>query len=98
MKKLLVALMCLSSLSYGKGVAYMDNAGGGKMIMTNEKCMNKERTKTYDGLWRIYTYNDRGDTTEGCFEFEGDTIRVWWPEHQKEQRWPLSSFTLYEKK
>lgn len=98
MKKLLVLLCLVSSLSYAKGVAYMENGGGGRMVMTNEKCMDKDRTKTYDGMWRIYTYNNKGDTTEGCFEFEGDTIHVWWPEHQKEQRWPLSAFTLYEKK
>ncbi len=98
MKKLLLALMCVSSFSYAKDVAYMENGGGGKMIITNEKCMNAERTKSYDGMWRIYTYNSKGDTTEGCFEFESETIHVFWPEHKKEQRWPISAFTLYEKK
>lgn len=98
MKRLIWLLLFASSLIHAKGVAYMENGGGGRMVMTNEVCMDKDRTKTYEGMWRIYTYNNKGDTTEGCFEFEGDTIHVWWPEHRKEQRWPLSSFTLYEKK
>lgn len=98
MKKLLVLLCFVSSLSFAKDVAYMENAGGGKMVMTNEVCMNKERTKSYENMWRIYTYTSAGETTEGCFEFERETIHVFWPEHKKEQRWPMSSFTLYEKK
>ena len=98
MKKIIaVVLFSISLTVYSKGVAYMINEGGGRIVITNEKCMNKERTKTYEGMWRIYTYNAKGDTTEGCFEFENDTIHVFWPEYKQENRYPLSNFTTFEK-
>lgn len=98
MKKFLLCLAALPTLAYGKGIAYMENDGGGRIIITNEVCYNKERTKTYDGVYRIYTYSAKGSTTEGCFMFEDETVRVFWPEHKKESRYPIKDFIMLESK
>lgn len=92
MKKLLIALLLVPFLAHAKGVAYMPNDGGGRIVITDEPCYNKERTKTYPNMWRVYTFNKAGATTEGCFEFEDTTIHVFWPEHQKEYRYAIEDF------
>lgn len=97
MKKLLIALLAVSSFANAKDVAYMENAGGGRIIITNDVCMDKNRTRTFEGMWRIYTYSNKGDTTEGCFAFEETTIRIYWPEYNKEKRLPIAAFTVIEK-
>lgn len=76
----------------------MDNAGGGRMVITNDVCYSSDRKRTFEGMFRIYTYSANGDTTEGCFAFEETTIRIYWPEHKKEQRFTIASFTLIDQK
>lgn len=96
MKKLLLALLCVSSVAIAEPVAYMPNNSGGRIVLTNEICTGKDGKK-YDQVFRIYTYSDKGDTAEGCFIFEGDTVRVFWPSAQKESRYELKNFELYNK-
>lgn len=98
MKKLLLALMCVSGIAMAEPVAFLPNNSDGRIVITNEQCMNKERTKTYDGMWRIYAYSGKtGDTAEGCFAFEGDTVRVFWPDTKQEKRYDLNKFELYKR-
>jgi len=97
MKKLILALaLTLSASVMAEPVAFMPNNSGGKIVMTNDRCTGKNG-KVYEGMWRIYTYNQEGVTTEGCFAFEGDTIRVFWPETQQERRYVLERFEMYKK-
>lgn len=98
MKTFIACLLLVPTLVFGKGIAYMVNDGGGKIVITNEPCWNKERTQKYDGLFRIYTYNSTGATAEGCFEFEDETIHVFWPEYKKEARYSLKDFIVFENK
>jgi hypothetical protein len=89
-------LMVMATASYAEPVAYMPNNTGGKIVITNEPCTKGK--KTYEGLFRLYTYSPNGDTSEGCFAFEKDTIRVFWPDAQKEYRYELSGFIMYQTK
>lgn len=96
MKALLASLLLISASVIAEPVAFMPNSSGGKIVITNDVCVGKEGKK-FEGLFRIYTYSASGDTSEGCFEFEADTIRVFWPDARKEARYELASFTMYKK-
>lgn len=96
-KKLLMVVTLLGvPTAFAEPVAFMPNNSGGKIVMTNDECTGKEGKK-YEGLFRIYTYSKSGDTSEGCFTFEGDTIRVFWPDAKKEARYEIGNFELYKK-
>ena len=96
MKKLLLALLAVSSLANAKGVAFFNNQAGGKVVITDEVCKNKEG-KVYEGLWRAYMYTSSGETDEGCFYVEDDVVRLSWAGSGNERKYPLNIFTLYEK-
>ena len=79
-----------------KGVAYIDNVAGGRIVITNEVCRDK-KGEVYKDMYRAYTYTSSGDTYDGCFEFEDDTIHFYWPAAKKEQRIPIDQFTPLKK-
>ena len=96
-KKLLVVLMLLGTpTAYAELVAFMPNQSGGRIVITNEVCTGADGKK-YDNMYRLFTYNPTGTTVEGCFMFEGDTIRAYWPEAKQEARYELKNFKMYAK-
>lgn len=99
MNKILLCILATISISaYSKPVAYIPNTSGGKIVITNDVCKSKDGKKVYEGMYRCYAYTPSGDTSEGCFEFDGNTVHVFWPDIQKEKRYELDDFIMIEKK
>ena len=95
MKKLLLSLLCVSSLSMAEGIAWLSNNAGGKIIITNEICKDPDG-KVYKKLNRIYMYTSEGLTMEGCFYAADDLVNAIWI-NGKQMKYAISDFTLYEK-
>lgn len=95
MKKLLLTLVLLTTNVMADPVAFMMNDSGGKIVLTNEVCTKDGRK--FDNMWRLYTYNSKGATYEGCFAFEGETIHAYWPDARQARRYELAHFELYKK-
>jgi len=92
--KQLTFLLCLLffvNIAHAEAIAQSPNEGNGFIVLTNEVC--KAGNKTYKDLNRVYSYTARGDTQEGCFVLEDDTVVVVWESGNK-RRYPVSSFTL----
>jgi hypothetical protein len=94
MKKLLIVL-CFIGLVQAKGIAWMPNQAGGKIVITDEVCKDN-KGKVYPSLNKIYMYTQAGYTLDGCFYISDDTVRTTWNDGS-EMRYPLESFTLFTK-
>lgn len=95
MKRLLLSLLVIPSLVSAKSIAWMPNNSGGKIVITDDVCKGPGG-KIYPNMFRIYTYSSSGETSDGCFEFEGDTVHVFWPDSKQEMRYPIESFTVFQ--
>lgn len=95
MKKLLVSVLCVTSLAVqAEPIAHANNQGGGKIVLTNQVCyMNG---KTYEGLYNAYNYVEGGRSMDGCYVLDGETVVVIWEDNTK-YRYPVSNFTLIKK-
>jgi hypothetical protein len=92
--KLLIAIFISTftiNFAYAEAVAQSPNEGGGFIVLTNEVCVVNK--KTFSELRRVYAYTARGDTQEGCFALEDDTVVVVWESGNK-KRYAASGFTL----
>ena len=100
MKSLITALLLslLSANVSAEAIASMPNRAGGKIVLTNEACVYKN--KTYDGLKRAYNYSVEGYTTEGCFIIEDETVVVIWNDGtaNSKMRYPAENFTIINRK
>jgi hypothetical protein len=100
MKSLITALLLLflSANVSAEAIASMPNRAGGKIVLTNEACVYKN--KTYDGLKRAYNYSTEGYTTEGCFMIEDETVVVIWNDGtaNSKMRYPAENFTIINRK
>ena len=92
MKKLLIALMLVSSIAESATFATMPNQANGKIVLTDELC--KFDNQVYDGLNRAYNYGAAGYTNEGCWMVEDETIVVVWVGTKDKMRYPMANFTL----
>ena len=92
MKYIIVLLLTLSiNTAQAEAIAQSPNEGGGFIVLTNEICVIGK--KTFNELRRVYGYTSRGDTQEGCFMLEDETVVVVWDSGNK-KRYPASGFTL----
>lgn len=92
MKKLLLALMLVSSMAQADTFATLPNNAGGKIVLTDETCKLGE--KVYEKLNRAYNYGSSGYTSEGCWTTEDETIIVIWVDTNTKMRYPMGNFTL----
>jgi hypothetical protein len=92
MKHLLVVLLLTIGVNtaQAEAIAQSPNEGGGFIVLTNEICTVGK--KTFDSLRRVYSYTQRGDTQEGCYGLEDDTVIVVWESGNK-KRYSANGFT-----
>jgi hypothetical protein len=95
MKKLFIALFFIGSV-HAKGVAWMPNQAGGKIVLTDEVCKDN-KGKVYKALNKLYMYTEAGYTQEGCFYISDETVKTIWSDGN-EMRYPIENFTIYQKK
>lgn len=91
---LLFAGLIVAQYSKAEAIAQMPNDGGGFIVLTDDVC--KHEGKVYKALNRLYSYTDKGYTTEGCYGVEDETIVVVWKSGNK-MRYPISSFFSVKK-
>lgn len=98
MKKMLVLLGLLSVVTVAKAemVAYLPNQAGGRIVLTDEVCIDPVTKERYDALKRAYNYGASGSTSEGCFLVEDDSVVVIWvnARSRDKSRYPLENFTF----
>lgn len=101
MKKILigVTLALTATVCNAEMVAWLGNKGGGKIVITNQVCIDPITKERYDALKRAYNYDSSGGTSEGCFFVEDESVVVVWVERtgRTTSRYPLVNFTLNEK-
>jgi hypothetical protein len=98
MKKLLigVTLALTATLSNAEMLATQPNKAGGKIVLTDEVCVDPVTKKRYDALKRAYNYSSEGGTSEGCFFVEDETVVVVWvlSSSRETSRYPIENFTF----
>lgn len=95
MRKLLLALILVSTASYSATFATMPNQANGKIVLTDEVC--KLGNEVFDNLMRAYNYGSAGYTSEGCWIMEDETVVVVWVGGKEKMRYPAANFTLSPK-
>ena len=104
MKKTLgLLLLLLSAHVSAEMIAYLPNQAGGRIVLTDEICVDPVTKERYDSLKRAYNYGSSGNTSEGCFTIEDDSVVVIWVNSsgRSKSRYPLENFTMnpnYKKK
>jgi hypothetical protein len=98
MKRMLVLLALLSASTVVKAemVAWLGNQAGGRIVITDEVCVDPDTKKRYEQLKRAYNYGASGSTSEGCFTIEDDSVVIVWvnTNGRSKSRYPLENFTL----
>lgn len=94
---LAVCLAGLAGFANAESIASSPNDGNGKIVLTDEACIHKG--KPYPPLKRAYTFTGKGNTFEGCYGVEDDTVVVVWilGNETEKRRYPISNFTLTRK-
>ena len=95
MKKLLIALALLPAVALADVVATMPNQAGGKIVITDEVC--KHQGKTYETLRRAYNYGSDGNTGDGCWYLDDETVVIVWKLMNGEastRRYPAENFSI----
>lgn len=92
--KILIALLLTLGVTtaQAEAIARMQNTGGGYIVLTDEPCVYKR--KDYAPLKRSYTYTAKGNTFDGCYGIEDDTVLVVWLEANEQRRYPITSFEI----
>ena len=98
MKNLLIALLIVSSPLQAASIASMNNQGGGKIVLTDEKC--RLLNGQYPTLNHAYFYTAEGITGDGCYTVQDDTVVVVWDINGQGEtrRYPIRNFTLTNQK
>ncbi len=90
--KLLLGLLLCAGVAHAETFATLPNESGGKIVLTDETC--KHNDKVYDKLNRAYNYGASGNTGEGCWAVEDETILVYWIDTNRKMRYPIANFTM----
>jgi hypothetical protein len=95
---IVVGVLAVIKTCKAETIASMPNQGGGKIVLTDERCT--VGGKNYPSLNRAYNYTSAGYTMDGCYTVEDVTVVVVWElangDGQK-MRYPASNFTLIKK-
>lgn len=89
MKKFICTLALISSFSYADTIATAKNGGGGSIVLTNNKCTQR------DGFV-AYTNDTTGKTTLGCWFPEDSFVFVVWNDGDV-RTYPYGIFTTVNK-
>lgn len=97
MKKIVaLLLLSLSVHANAEMLAWLGNQAGGRIVLTDEVCVDPETKKRYEALKRAYNYSSSGGTSEGCYFVEDDSVLVVWvlSNGRDKSRYPLENFTF----
>jgi hypothetical protein len=98
MRKLIIgALLALTTtLANAEMIAWLGNQAGGRIVITDEVCVDPDTKKRYDQLKRAYNYGSAGGTSEGCYLVEDESIVIVWVNSngRSKSRYPLENFTF----
>lgn len=95
MKKLLAVLLFCPILAYGAVLATMPNQAGGKIVLTDEEC--KHDGQIYTALRKSYNYGSTGNTSDGCWYLDDETVVVIWKQSNGQastKRYPVENFDI----
>jgi hypothetical protein len=76
-------------------VATQPNQAGGKIVLTDEQC--KHEGKTYTALRKAYNYGTSGNTSDGCWYLDDETVVVIWKNSNNTattRRYPVNNFDI----
>ena len=95
-KTLALLLLCLSAHASAEMIAWLGNQAGGRIVITDEVCVDPDTKKRYEQLKRAYNYGASGGTSEGCYLLEDDSIVIVWVNSngRSKSRYPLENFTF----
>jgi hypothetical protein len=93
---LALLLLCLSAHASAEMIAWLGNQAGGRIVITDEVCVDPDTKKRYDALKRAYNYSSAGGTSEGCYFLEDESIVIVWVNSggRSKSRYPLENFTF----
>ena len=97
MKKIVVLLLLsLSAHASAEMLAWLGNQAGGRIVLTDEVCVDPVTKERYDALKRAYNYGSAGGTSEGCYLLEDESVVVIWvnTSGRSKSRYPLENFTF----
>ena len=97
MKKILaLLLLSLSAHASAEMLAWLGNQAGGRIVLTDEVCIDPVTKERYDQLKRAYNYGSSGGTSEGCYLLEDESVVVIWVNSRSrdKSRYPLENFTF----
>ena len=77
-------------------IAWLGNQAGGRIVLTDEVCVDPVTKERYDQLRRAYNYGSSGGTSEGCYLVEDESVVVVWVNSRgrDKSRYPLENFTF----
>jgi hypothetical protein len=95
-KTLALLLLCLSAHASAEMIAWLGNQAGGRIVITDEVCVDPVTKERYDQLKRAYNYGASGGTSEGCYLLEDESIVIVWVNSngRNKSRYPLENFTF----
>lgn len=98
MKNLLIALLVVATPIQAASIASMNNQGGGKIVLTDERC--RLEGGRFPTLNHAYFYTAEGITGDGCYTVQDDTVVVVWDINgsAETRRYPIRNFTLTNQK
>ena len=98
MRKLIIGglLALTTTLANAEMIAWLGNQAGGRIVITDEVCVDPDTKKRYDQLKRAYNYGSAGGTSEGCYLVEDESIVIVWVNSngRNKSRYPLENFTF----
>lgn len=83
----IAALAALTFTAHAEPFADTDNQGRGKIVIMTDTCPAMPSES------RAYFYTAEGQTEEGCWRYDADTILIQW-EKQGKRRYPIAYFRL----
>ena len=77
-------------------IAWLGNQAGGRIVITDEVCVDPVTKEKYNQLKRAYNYGASGNTSEGCYLLEDESIVIVWVNSngRSKSRYPLENFTF----
>ncbi len=95
MKKLLAVLLFVPTIALGAVVATLPNQAGGKIVLTDEEC--RHDGQVYSALRKAYNYGSSGNTSDGCWYLDDETVVVIWKQSNGQastRRYPVENFDV----
>jgi hypothetical protein len=95
LKKLLAVLLFVPTIALGAVVATLPNQAGGKIVLTDEEC--RHDGQVYSALRKAYNYGSSGNTSDGCWYLDDETVVVIWKQSNGQastRRYPVENFDV----